>query len=320
MKPPMSVLILLPLLLSLLTACTSSSTPTPTPTPSPTPSPIPQSTATPKTATETPLSAARSEPYVSKIALQDVGLRQLAASIVQSYPAGDKEAQVNAIYRYVVENFNYYADPRYGEFIQGPNETLQVKGGDCEDLAILASSLLENLGIKTYLVLTKDHAYALVSGINPDNLWRYISASLEKQFLTDQSPLITAKEETFQLKAGYVWYLGGNGESFPLEIAKVGNSTVSIKELEISYSVSSSQPLEINILPSRTEWENMVQGKTYLYYPSYKKSGVYQTSGTGVIQKYGGIALENPNMADAAVNARVNFSYKPSFEGLVITY
>ena len=101
----------------------------------------------------------RAEPYISKVVFDDINLRTQAASIVRGCPSGDKECQINKLYRYVVENYDYYSDPRSREFIQSPSETMKVKGGDCEDLTILLNSLLENLGIKTYLVLTEDHAY-----------------------------------------------------------------------------------------------------------------------------------------------------------------
>ncbi|MCK4736216.1 MAG: transglutaminase domain-containing protein, partial [Methanophagales archaeon] len=87
------------------------------------------------------------EPCISEVVFDDVNLRKQAASIVSGCPSGDKECQVNRIYRYVVENFDYYSDPRSREFIQSPSETMNIKGGDCEDLTILLMSLLENLGI-----------------------------------------------------------------------------------------------------------------------------------------------------------------------------
>jgi len=108
------------------------------------------------------------KPYIEKIVPDDGQLRELASGIVQGYP--DEEGKVNAVYRYIVENLTYIADPEDGESIQTPFETLDTKGGDCEDLAILACSLLGNIGIRTYLVLTESHTYALVSGIDPDNL------------------------------------------------------------------------------------------------------------------------------------------------------
>jgi hypothetical protein len=170
------------------------------------------------------------KPYIEKIVVEDPELRKLAEGVVESYP--DREGQVDAIYRYIVEEFTYIADPEGAESIQSPFETLQFEGGDCEDLAILACSLLENIGIRTFLVLTENHAYALVSGINSDNLWRYINKSLQQQFVEDYD-MVSSIDEVFQLEAGYVYYYGGDGRIFPIEAATFGDSVVKIESLDI---------------------------------------------------------------------------------------
>jgi hypothetical protein len=218
-----------------------------------------------------------------------------------------------------VENFTYIADPEDGESIQSPSETLDVRGGDCEDLTILACSLLENIGIRTYLVLTESHAYALVSGIDPESLWAYINGSLQEQFVEDRD-MVSAIDEEFELRAGYVYYYGGDGRAFPIEAATFGDSVVKIESLEIDYSVSSSKPVSIYILPSRDEFDNLVDRRSFQHYPDCQEQEVYQAEGTCEIPRYGGIAIQNPTSKNAMVDARVTFSYKVYFEGLKVTY
>jgi transglutaminase-like putative cysteine protease len=70
-------------------------------------------------------------PYIEKIVVNHTELRELASAVVQGYL--DKEGKINAIYRYIVENFRYIADPEHMEVIRTPFETLDLKGGDCED-------------------------------------------------------------------------------------------------------------------------------------------------------------------------------------------
>lgn len=108
--------------------------------------------------------------YYKKILFEDIQLRKYDASIVVNCLSGDKECQATKIYSYVVKNYKYYDDPRFRDFIQSVNETMGLKGGDCEDLTILLNSLLENIGIKTYLVVTEDHVYSLVCNLNKDRL------------------------------------------------------------------------------------------------------------------------------------------------------
>jgi hypothetical protein len=257
------------------------------------------------------------KPYMERIVFDDAELRELAGAVAQGYP--DREGKVNAIYRYIVEDFTYIADPEGTEYIQSPSETLNFKGGDCEDLTILACSLLENIGIRTYLVLTENHAYALVSGIDPDNLWKYVNESLQEQFIEDHD-MVSSIDEAFQLRAGYVYYYGGDGKVFPIEAATFGDSVVKIESLEIDYSVLSSEPVNIYILPSRDEFDNLVERRDFQHYPDCQEQGVYQAEARCEIPRYGGIALENPNSRDATVDARVTFSYEVYFEGLKVTY
>jgi len=104
------------------------------------PTKSPTTTQLPKTEVTSDPIIQRAEPYISEIVFDDINLRKQAASIVSECPSGDKECQVNKLYRYIVENYNYYSDPRSGEFIQSPSETMNIKGGDCEDLTILLIS------------------------------------------------------------------------------------------------------------------------------------------------------------------------------------
>lgn len=256
-------------------------------------------------------------PYIEKIVPDDAQLGELADAIVQDYP--DKEGKVNAVYRYIVENFTYIADPEDEELIRSPFETLDAKGGDCEDLTILACSLLENIGIGTYLVLTENHAYGLVSGIDPENLWGYINGSLQEQFVEDRD-MVSAMDEELELRAGHVYYYGGDGQAYPIVAATFADSTVKIESLEISYSVSSSEPVNIYILPSRDEFDNLVDRRSFEHYPHCQQQAVYQAEGRCEIPRYGGIAIENPTPRNAVVEAGVAFSYKVYFEGLEVTY
>ena len=264
-----------------------------------------------------PYEVRRAKPYIEKIVVDDAGLRELASALTQG--CSENECKVNAIYRYIVENFSYIADPEQAEFVQSAFETLDLKGGDCEDLAILACSLLENIGIRTYLVLTEDHAYALVAGINPDNLWKYINKSLQEQFVEDHD-MVSSVDETFELRAGYVCYYGGDGRAFPIEVASIGDSVVKIESLEIAYSISSSEPVNIYILPSKDEFDNLVQRRSFQHYPDCQRQAIYQVEGTCEIPKYGGIAVQNPTSRKAMLDVRLTFSYKIYFEGLKVTY
>ena len=261
----------------------------------------------------------KAEPYISKIVFDDVNLRTQAASIVRGCSSGEKECQVNKLYRYVVENYDYYSDPRSREFIQSPSETMKIKGGDCEDLTILLTSLLENLGIKTYLVLTEDHAYCLACGVDMDteDLWQYIQESIITQASKDLGQkedmkvviengnlfVVKEKQQTFVLKEGSMFYYGGDGSE----------CTSPIEYMNIKYDVSSSQPLTIYVVPSRADYELMSEGHTFIHYPSCQKQNILKISDScDSLTNYGGLILKNDNWAlisnnDATVDLKINF-------------
>ena len=256
----------------------------------------------------------RAEPYISKIIFDDVNLRSKASSIVMACPSGDKECQANKIYRYIVENYKYYSDPRSREVIQTPFETMNIKGGDCEDLTILLNSLLENLGIKTYIVLTENHVYSLACGVDTDNLWKYIKESIITQFSKDFSQkgklnivvengnlfIVNQKSETFVLKAGNIFYYGGNGSKF----------TSPIEYMNIKYNISSSQPLTIYVVPSPRDYELMTEGYTFTHYPSCQNQNILRISDScNLLLSYGGLILKNDNWDDAIVDLNVKFYF-----------
>jgi hypothetical protein len=51
------------------------------------------------------------------------------------------------------------SNPRAVDFLQYPNQTLKYKGGDCDDLSILLTSLLESIGVETAVITIPGHIY-----------------------------------------------------------------------------------------------------------------------------------------------------------------
>ncbi|NWG29348.1 MAG: hypothetical protein HXY48_12540 [Ignavibacteriaceae bacterium] len=57
------------------------------------------------------------------------------------------------IFNDFVKKLVYTSDPRAtAEYVQFPKQTLELKGGDCDDLSVAYSSLLESVGVQTALV------------------------------------------------------------------------------------------------------------------------------------------------------------------------
>lgn len=69
-------------------------------------------------------------------------------------PPHDYFGEIRAIQNWVQDNVRYVFDPREVEYFQTPRRTLKDKAGDCDDQAILMSSLLESIGYTTSICLT----------------------------------------------------------------------------------------------------------------------------------------------------------------------
>lgn len=82
--------------------------------------------------------------------------------------------------KYVIDPASSYADFSQKEtavdFLQFPRQTLQYKSGDCDDLTILYTALLESVGIETAFVTVPGHILAAVAlPMTPDEAERTFS-------------------------------------------------------------------------------------------------------------------------------------------------
>ena len=102
-------------------------------------------------------------------------VRALAVSLVSEYPQ-DGTGQLlraAALFEYVKNNVNYVPDPIRmvdqqlidEDLIASPTETLRIRGGDCDDHAVLMASLLSAVGIanRMHKVKSKDENWHLLT-------------------------------------------------------------------------------------------------------------------------------------------------------------
>lgn len=96
------------------------------------------------------------------------GLRELAIDLGRLFEAGDFK-QARKIFEFVRDEIRYVYDPMGLEEIQSPETTLKLRAGDCEDQAIILSSLLSAIGFESALIFADtdndgvpDHVYSAV--------------------------------------------------------------------------------------------------------------------------------------------------------------
>jgi hypothetical protein len=100
--------------------------------------------------------------YLSRIDYRNEQINNMATRIV-SDTNDDEVMKTQAILDFVSNEINYISDPGDGmEYAKDPVNTLIAGGGDCEDQTLLLCSMLETVGVKTYIAFTDEHVFALV--------------------------------------------------------------------------------------------------------------------------------------------------------------
>ena len=84
----------------------------------------------------------------------NIKVRNLATKILRDNDIGQKDydGEVEALFSFVRDNVRYTKDIHGVEFVQHADTIIDVLAGDCDDKAILLSSLLESVGYATRLV------------------------------------------------------------------------------------------------------------------------------------------------------------------------
>ena len=109
-----------------------------------------------------------------------------------------------------VSNLVYAANPNAeADYVQFPHETMQLKGGNCDDLSVCYSSLLESVGIQTALV-----DYKPVNGIG------HVNVLVNTQLSPEQARLITQNDSKYFIRKNEA----GNDEIWiPVETTSLTN-------------------------------------------------------------------------------------------------
>lgn len=125
------------------------------------------------------------------------------------------------IFNSFIKNLSYTSDPRASaEYVQYPNQTLELKGGDCDDLSVCYSSLLESIGIETALVDYKTNA-----------VLRHVNIMFNTNLSPQQASLISENDTRYFIRKNE----SGDDEVWiPIE-------TTSLSDFESAWSLASDK-------------------------------------------------------------------------------
>jgi len=90
----------------------------------------------------------------------DFYVRQKAIDILLSRGVTPKDyvGEINALFRWVQRNVRYTKDPFHVELLHAARRMLELRAGDCDDMAILLGSLVKSVGHPVRIVLTGPNA------------------------------------------------------------------------------------------------------------------------------------------------------------------
>ena len=101
----------------------------------------------------------------------------------------------DAPYKYITEPDSYWTEG-YAQHVQFPRETIAYRSGNCVDLSVLFASLLEAVGVKTYLTLSTGHCQVS------------IELPEEGSIIPVEATMVDDPERTLQdaFDVGWEWY------------------------------------------------------------------------------------------------------------------
>ena len=117
------------------------------------------------------------------------------------------------------------------DFLQFPKQTLEYRGGDCDDLSILYCTLLESIGIETAFITIPGHIFAAFSlDIDPKEARRIFS-----------------RDDQFFIHEDTAW--------LPVEITQIGNPFLEAWETGAREWNDNSAKDSAKIHPVHTSWQ-----------------------------------------------------------------
>jgi len=249
----------------------------------------------------------RATPFIQKLMLDNDKLRTYANTVLNGCDTSDVECKVNALYRDVLMNYTWVAAPMDSETLQTPLEVIQGKEGTCEDLSVLLCSLLNNVGILSYLIFTETHVYVMTYNVSVNELWDVAEHSLIRQVEgVFGEPLSQPVQQTFPFAPRQIVYVGGlEGQTF-------GDI---IDYLTIDYTMTSDRPIDVFVVDSYAEYIAFNTSDFANFNPLQEYIQVTNASGTSPhVDTYGGIILfNNNNSHTTTVTVDLRFTFKASF-------
>lgn len=118
------------------------------------------------------------------------------------------------------------------DYIQYPRDVLKYKTGDCDDLSVTVSALLENIGIETAMVLVPEHIFMMFNTGLPES----------------KRGDLTTREDLLVSRNGTLW--------IPLETTLVGKPFMEAWEKGAEKYKKYDQEKQLIVIETKEAWQN----------------------------------------------------------------
>jgi hypothetical protein len=119
-------------------------------------------------------------------------------------------SKIELLFNSFIKNMKYVSDRRASvDYVQFPSETIELQGGDCDDLSVCFSSLLESVGIQTALIDYK-----------PNGSQGHVTLLINTNIVPEQSHLITINNRKYFVRESTT---GRNEVWIPIEVTALTN-------------------------------------------------------------------------------------------------
>lgn len=113
-----------------------------------------------------------------------------SAGLAADNTAARQFSYIKGLFQNMIKGLNYVSDPlATSDYVQFPLETIQVRGGDCDDLSVLFAALFESIGIETALI-----DYSASPGL------RHVTVLVNTGLYPEEAHLITSNEKKYFIK------------------------------------------------------------------------------------------------------------------------
>lgn len=145
-----------------------------------------------------------------KVDFEDEDVQDIVTELTEPFPGDYNIYEVLALFDYIVNNLSYISDPAERDNWAYCAITLIRGGGDCEDFAILFSSMVGSLGGTTRVYLTETHAFATLY-IGDESTKNEILDAIRVYYGTDPNFVVFQDGDDYWLAAdpAGALYMGG---------------------------------------------------------------------------------------------------------------